>query len=97
MKRFTITLILLLSCITLIAQVPAAFSYQAVVRNTSGEVIADKSVSLKISILRDSDTGTPVYVERHNTSTNEFGLVNLAIGNGTVISGIFDPGGWGLN
>jgi hypothetical protein len=42
MKQFTLTLILSLFSIALMAQVPAGFSYQAVVRNNSGEVVANQ-------------------------------------------------------
>jgi len=96
MKKIAFTSIILLCLITLRAQVPAGFTYQAVVRNSSGEIIADQPVKFQISILEGSKTGTPVYVETHNVTTNEFGLANLVIGNGTFVEGIFSPGGWGL-
>jgi len=95
MKRYLIVLICSILPTLMMSQVPAAFSYQAVLRNSSGEVIANKDVSLQISILQTSESGTPVYVEEHSETTNEFGLVNLAIGTGVVQSGVFDPGGWG--
>ena len=78
-------------------QFPAAFNYQAVVRNSSGDVVADENVSFRITILQDSETGTALYSETHTAVTDDFGLVSLAIGKGTVHSGIFSPGGWGFN
>ena len=78
------------------AQVPDAFNYQAVVRNTSGEVLANQNVSLRISILQGSESGTVMYTETHAVSTNLFGLVNLKVGDGTLVSGVFSPGGWGM-
>ncbi len=78
-----------------LAQVPDAFNYQAVVRNNSGEVVANQNVSFQISILQGSESGTVLYAETHTKSTNAFGLVNLQIGNGTLVSGVFSPGGWG--
>ncbi|MEN8118639.1 MAG: hypothetical protein ABFS16_16770, partial [Bacteroidota bacterium] len=78
------------------AQVPEAFNYQAVIRDNSGAVIANQNVSLKISILQNSATGSAVYAETHSATTNNFGLVNLKIGQGTVVSGVFSPGGWGV-
>jgi len=91
-------IIITLVCIVVFtyAQVPESFNYQAVVRNSSGELVADKSVSFRITILQNSETGTPVYVENHTITTNSFGLANLKIGQGTIESGVFDPGGWGL-
>ncbi len=80
---------------TAFAQVPASFNYQAVVRNSSGEILANKTVSFRISILKNSKTGAVLYSERHKITTNDFGLVNLKIGEGTKISGDFSPVGWG--
>jgi hypothetical protein len=94
MKKIAFTLNLCLFAIIMMAQVPAGFSYQAVVRNTDGEIISIQNVTFKFSILKDSDSGEPVYVETHSAVTNDFGLVNLTIGTGTVISGVLDSGGW---
>ena len=78
-----------------LSQVPDAFNYQAVVRNSSGEVLANQNVSFRISILQGSESGAVSYSETHTVSTNAYGLVNLAIGDGTLVSGVFSPGGWG--
>lgn len=78
-----------------LAQVPDAFNYQSVVRNTSGELIANQSVSFKISIIQNTAEGTVVYAETHSVTTNDFGLANLIIGQGTLLEGVFSPGGWG--
>lgn len=96
MKKFILSLTCVM-CVSLqlIAQVPAGFSYQAVVRNNSGEVVAGKTVKFKFSIIRNSTTGTPVYVETQSKATNEFGLANLVVGTGAKISGNFDPSAWG--
>ncbi|MGQ1783828.1 MULTISPECIES: hypothetical protein [unclassified Saccharicrinis] len=80
----------------LIAQVPEAFNYQAVVRTSSGEVVPDQLVSFRISILKESETGKVMYSETHSVTTNAFGLVTLRIGEGRPVDGIFGPGGWGL-
>jgi hypothetical protein len=79
-----------------LAQVPDAFNYQAVVRNNAGEILANQNVSFRISILQGSESGTVMYSETHTISTNAFGLVNLKVGEGTLVSGVFSPGGWGL-
>ena len=80
---------------TLMAQAPNAFNYQAVVRDASGEEVASQTVSFKISILEGSETGNPIYVETHAVTTNEFGLANLAVGEGTAEIGTLSPKGWG--
>jgi len=78
-----------------LAQVPDAFNYQAVVRNNAGEALDNQNVSFRISILQDSESGTVLYSETHSVSTNALGLVNLKVGDGTLVSGVFSPGGWG--
>jgi len=93
-KLLTLLNLLLLGLLTL-AQVPGAFNYQAVVRNTTGDVIANSNVSFRISILQESESGESVYVETQSTTTNAFGLVSLKIGKGTNVSGSFTPDSWG--
>lgn len=73
---------------TALAQAPNAFSYQAVVRNGSNQLVTNANVGIKISI--QSSTTTVYYSETHNATTNENGLVTIQIGNGTVVSGGFD-------
>jgi hypothetical protein len=97
MKKSTLIFILFLFAYALMAQVPAGFSYQAVVRNTSGEVVTNQTVKFKFSILQNSATGTPVYVETQSKNTNDFGLANLVVGSGTLVSGNFNPATWGNN
>ncbi len=96
MKKRILTFLLMLTTITVVfSQVPNAFNYQAVVRNSAGEIMANKTVSFRISLLKNSETGTVVYSETHSLSTNEFGLVNFKIGKGTKLSGNFSPADWG--
>ncbi|QGY45032.1 hypothetical protein GM418_15530 [Maribellus comscasis] len=98
MKKY-IALFALLNLVVLVvfSQVPNYFNYQAAVRNATGEIISNTNVSFRISILKDSESGSAVYVETHTVQTNEFGLVNLKIGDGTRVSGSFNPGNWGTN
>jgi hypothetical protein len=77
------------------AQAPQSFRYQTVVRNNSGELLADKSVGMKISILKDSPTGMVVYSETYNLITNSLGMINLSVGTGLPLSGSFGNIDWG--
>jgi hypothetical protein len=79
----------------LFAQAPQSFKYQAIARDGAGVVIQDQPVSFLISIISGSPTGTVVYQEEHWTGTNNFGLVTLTIGGGTVVSGDFTAISWG--
>ena len=77
------------------SQAPQKINFQSILRNTNGEVVANKAVSLKISILSGSITGNSVYSETHIKTTDASGLISLQIGNGTVISGVFSAILWG--
>ena len=97
MKKLLSFLAFCLITMTLNAQAPESFKYQSVVRDGTGSVIANQNVSFQISILQTSSTGTSVYTEQHNATTNNFGLVNLEIGTGTVVSGTFSGINWSID
>ncbi|MGE4513633.1 MAG: hypothetical protein AB7E26_07460 [Chryseobacterium sp.] len=96
MKKIYATIGLFLATL-LSAQVPQAFSYQTIAFNSAGAPIANGNVSLRISILDNSATGTVLYTETHNKTTNSKGLVNLNIGQGTATTGNFGAINWGTN
>ena len=76
------------------SQAPQKINFQSVLRNSGGEIVSNKAVSLRISILSGSLTGTLVYSEIHTKTTDASGLISLQIGNGTVISGAFSTILW---
>ncbi len=92
-RIFTVLSAVLLSA-SLWSQAPQSFSYQAVVRGTNNALVTNKQVGMKISLLKGSDTGTAVYVETHSPTSNANGLVSIAIGGGTVVSGTFATIDW---
>lgn len=79
-----ITLILSF-CLTMgiYGQAPQKMSFQAIIRNNSGQLVTNHVVGLKISILRLSATGNEVYTEMQSPSSNENGLICVEIGGGT--------------
>jgi uncharacterized protein (TIGR02145 family) len=81
--------------VTLMAQSPQKINFQSIVRNTSGVIFSNKTLSFKISILSDSIIGTQVYSETHSSTTDAIGLVSLQIGSGTALSGSFATINWG--
>lgn len=77
------------------AQAPSKFNYQAVVRDNAGIPLNSEAVSIRISILQGSSSGTDVYSEEHSPTTNAVGLVSMQIGNGSNTTGNFDDINWG--
>lgn len=81
MKRLFLTGALVAIAAIVVCQAPQAFNYQAILRNTDRTIKANETVALQISLI--DDNGSSVYMEIHNTQTNQLGLVNLVIGEGT--------------
>ena len=95
-KSITVFTLVLFSTVLVAAPppVPQKMSYQAVVRNSSNELITNHAVGMKVSILQTSATGTVVYSETHTPTSNANGLITIAIGTGAVISGSFSGIDW---
>ena len=67
------------------------FSYQAVIRNAEGELITNKQVEVKFTLKHD---GTNFYSEKQNVKTNEYGNIQVVVGNGEKIDGDFANVPW---
>ena len=92
-KIFTLTIaVLVLSGLLLTnfanAQSPEKMSYQAVIRNSTNQLVTNHLVGMKISILQGSASGTVVYTETQTPTTNLNGLVSIEIGGGAGFSTI---------
>src|ERR1035437_9280026 len=94
MKKPLLFLLIIISKISF-AQIPQSFKYQAVVRDAGGVLSVNKIISVRTSILAGSATGSSVYTETQTLSTNEYGVVALNIGAGTLVSGNFSTINWG--
>jgi hypothetical protein len=71
-------------------------NFQGVARNSSNAVIANQAVSLRLSILQGSSTGSVEYSEIRKVNTNAQGLFNAVIGEsgGTDVTGNFSIINW---
>lgn len=94
MKKILSIATLFLGMLLTFAQAPEKMSYQAVIRNATGQLLANQSVAVKVSVLQTSATGTVVYSERLTGTTNVNGLLSMEIGGGTIISGTFSTINW---
>ena len=74
-------------------------NYQGVATNTSGAELINQNISIQTSIISDSANGAIQWQETHNTTTDQFGLFNLVIGQGASTgsgqSSSFDNIQWG--
>lgn len=98
MKRIiTFVIIVIASLGILNAQAPEAFNYQAVIRDSNGEIVANQNVAFKF-LINKGPAGTDTdYAETQSATTDDFGLVNLKIGEGSHIIGYFSDVKWGEN
>ncbi|HOW40467.1 MAG TPA: fibrobacter succinogenes major paralogous domain-containing protein [Bacteroidales bacterium] len=94
MKRTITLLFAAFMAASVIAQAPQKMSYQAVIRNTSNQLVVNHSVGMRISILKETATGTVVYTETHTVTSNGSGIVTVEIGAGTPVTGTFAAIDW---
>ena len=95
-KNLLFLMIVILGFITSYAQkIPAGMKYQAVARNTAGEILSNRTITLRIEL-----KGAPVkgsrsyYSEEHIITTNQLGLFDLVVGEGKNNMGVFDAIPW---
>ena len=89
MKKGLFMVMLMVTTMTVWAQVPQTLTYQAVVRDGNGRLICNSNVGVRISILQGSENGVVVYSDHQTVRTNANGLFTLLIGTAeNSISGI---------
>ena len=107
MKHILILAFVCLSFFTALAQsTPQGIAYQAVAVKDGSYAVAgpnreaiywsNKDIKVRFTILEQYPNGTSQYSEVHETATDEFGVFNVVIGTGTVISGSFRDIPWEL-
>ena len=95
--KTVITVVLVFAGYLAMAQAPQKFSYQGVARDNASNILANQNIGLQISLHSASPSGTVVYQETQAPTTNAFGLFNIQVGGGTVVSGDLASVDWGAN
>jgi hypothetical protein len=93
--KLSLVTILFFVALSTHAQAPEAFHYQAVLRNSTGALMANQLVELRFSVRQTTPTGTVEYQETKTLTTNQYGLANHSVGTGSVVSGTFAGVTWG--
>src|SRR5579863_5660265 len=96
MKKQILSAVALLIASFSFAQVPQAFKYQSIVRNSLGSPMVNQAVTVRATIHNDSAVGIIEYQETQAITTNQFGLINIEIGKGIVVVGTFSSIPWGI-
>ncbi len=95
MKKFCVLITILLGTLSIVAQTPNQFKYQAILRDASGTILSTVNKTIVVDILEANINGNNVFTETHNVTTTVQGLINLNIGsvNTTGLANI----NWGTN
>ncbi len=96
----TVRVVLALLCFLLAAfsafsQTPTGFSYQGVARAPGGSPMASQALSLGFALRLGDPAGQIVYQETHAAATNDHGLFQAVIGQGTPVMGSWNQIDWG--
>lgn len=62
------------------SQASEAISYQSIIRNANNNLVTNKEIGLKISILQGSFEGDEKYTEIQYPITNDYGLISIQVG-----------------
>ncbi|MEY3248312.1 MAG: hypothetical protein RL742_355, partial [Bacteroidota bacterium] len=96
-KIYLILLMAWMAAGSLSAQfIPQGFNYQGIIRDDNGAPLANQTATLLFAVRTNAPNGPVAYSEKQVVTTNEYGLVNLIIGQGgTPIQGSFSGINWG--
>ncbi len=72
-------------------------NYQSYVRDNMGNPLLNQMIGVQLSIRKSTSNGSIVYQETHSTTTSDRGLISLALGGGSVVSGDFTSIEWTAN
>ena len=91
--------LILLSIIMVNAQAQTGLNFQGVARTSNNVILASQAITIKLSILQGSATGTADYSETRKVMTNAQGLFTAVIGDTGAIStlGNFTTINWKLS
>ena len=86
MRRITYsTLLFLLLSLSAVAQ-NGGINFQGMARNTAGEPLANQKISLRLSVLLNSESGTVEYSETKEATTSGQGVFSVVIGDGNILT-----------
>ncbi len=91
-QLLSIAILVLLNAFAAQAQ-NRGFAYQAALRNNNGVILPNQNVDVYF-YLEGGPNSMVLYSEKHSTTSNALGLVNLVVGSGAPLSGNFSTINW---
>ncbi len=93
------TLLFIFSLLTLSLLGQDGINYQGAATDANGDELTNQNISIRASVLSTSANGNLEWEESHSTTTDQFGLFNVVIGQGTNTTNgataTFDDMDWG--
>jgi len=89
-QKLCALLLLTFSFSPVFSQSPEGFNYQAVARDNGGELLANKSITVKAIILSGKSASNKVYEESHVVTTTSLGHFSIVIGQGSTSNNFSD-------
>jgi uncharacterized protein (TIGR02145 family) len=74
---------------------PQKVNYQAVALTAGGQTVKNQAIKLRLSIVDSSATGTVLYTETHQPTTDGAGQFSVFLGGGIATVGTFSNIAWG--
>ncbi|MDX9695853.1 MAG: hypothetical protein RBT49_08685, partial [Bacteroidales bacterium] len=90
MKRI-IVFCILATCLFIqaLGQVPEGFNYQGTLRNSTGDLVKNTSITIKVSLIEDHTAGLVLFSEQHSVTTSDYGQFSIVVGKGSLLEGNF--------
>ena len=86
MRRITYsTLLFLLLSLSAVAQ-NGGINFQGMARTAAGEPLANQKISLRLSVLLNSESGTVEYSETKEATTSGQGIFSVVVGDGSILT-----------
>ena len=93
-KNYILLMAMLCLVLPVIGQIPRMFNYQGIARLADGSPMSNQSLHIKIAILPELNAIESVFEEKHQVTTNAYGLYTLSIGGGQAIKGSMNQVAW---
>lgn len=91
MLRRVVAMVCLMVAMVATVEAQNSFAYQAVIRNAKGELVSNQEISMQFSLVYE---GQVVYCEIHKPTTNQYGNIQVNVGEGQKVSGSFAAVPW---
>jgi hypothetical protein len=89
MKKIISFLIISSLLLRLYGKEQSLYIYKATIKNDSNIIVSDRIVNVKLSILKGSFNGVPIYIEQQKTKSDVDGDIQIEIGKGLIEKGNF--------